>query len=97
MVSNLIINLNKIRAATHAAKAEKTVILFDYVALASTEGQARQRPLVRVIKDSLQCTEDGGWFFKGVNLYRINDQGKGISGAIRTFRLSRINGIVRQP
>ena len=93
---NLVANLNKIRAANNTTEAENAVVVFDYFALESVEGQTRQRPLVRVIKDSLRRV-DSGWFFKGVNLYRINDRGKGISGAIRTYRLSRINGIIRQP
>ena len=95
-MSNLVTNLNKIRAANNATKAEKAVVLFDYVASESTEGQTYQRPLVRVISDSLQRT-DSGWFFRGVNLYRINEHGKGVNGAIRTFRLNRINGLVRRP
>lgn len=98
MTSNLVINLNKIRGASVVNRpAESAVFVFDYFAPGSSSGETRQRPLVRVIGDSLKRLDDGDWMFKGVNLYRINDRGKGISGAIRTFRLSRINGIIRQP
>ena len=97
MASNLVVNLNKIRAANSSTSPESSVFVFDYFAPDSAAGQNNQRPLVRVIGDSLQRTVDGDWMFKGVNLYRINERGKGISGAIRTYRLSRINGIVRQP
>jgi hypothetical protein len=97
MASNLVRNLNKIRAANTSSNPESSVFVFDYFAPDSAVGQNNQRPLVRVIGDSLQRTVDGDWMFKGVNLYRINERGKGISGAIRTYRLSRINGIVRQP
>ena len=97
MASNLVVNLNKIRAANASTSPESSVFVFDYFAPDSAVGQSNQRPLVRVIGDSLQRTVDGDWMFKGVNLYRINERGKGISGAIRTYRLSRINGIVRQP
>ncbi len=95
--SNLVANLNKIRAASQSKTPERATFLFDYFAPESAVGQNNQRPLVRVIGDSLQRTIDGDWMFRGVNLYRINESGKGISGAIRTYRLSRINGIVRQP
>lgn len=97
MASNLVRNLNKIRAANKSVRPESSVFVFDYFAPESAIGQSNQRPLVRVINDSLQRTEDGDWMFKGVNLYRINERGKGITGAIRTYRLSRINGIIRQP
>jgi hypothetical protein len=96
MASNLVVNLNKIRAANASNSPESSVFVFDYFAPESAMGQNNQRPLVRVIGDSLQRI-DGDWMFKGVNLYRINERGKGIAGAIRTYRLSRINGIVRQP
>lgn len=98
MASNMVININKIRAANKATRPEKATIIFDYFAPESTYGQNMQRPLVRVIANSL--TRDivsGSWMFKGVNLYRINEHGKGISGAIRTYKLNRINGLVRQP
>ena len=96
--SNLVVNLNKIRAANVTdCPAESAVFVFDYFAPESASGEIRQRPLVRVIGDSLTKLNDGNWIFKGVNLYRINDHGKGVSGAIRTFRLNRINGLVRQP
>lgn len=97
MTSNLVVNLNKIRAANDAVRPESSVFIFDYFAPESAEGESNQRPLVRVINGSLSRLDDGDWMFKGVNLFRINEQGKGISGAIRTYRLSRINGIVRQP
>lgn len=95
--SNLVVNLNKIRAANAATEAESSVVIFDYFAPESEAGQNSQTPLVRVIGESLQKTQDGDWMFRGVNLYRINEQGKGISGAIRSYRLSRINGLVRRP
>jgi len=95
--ANLVANLNKIRAASQSTRPESSVLIFDYFAPESAQGQYVQRPLVRVVQDSLQRTEDGRWIFKGVNLYRINDKGKGVSGAIRTYKLAHINGIVRQP
>lgn len=96
--SNLVVNLNRIRAANVVDRpAESAVFVFDYFSPESASGETRQRPLVRVISDSLRKLDDGDWVFKGINLYRINDHGKGISGAIRTFRLNRINGLVRQP
>ena len=97
MTSNLVVNLNKIRAANRSVRPESSVFIFDYFAPESAVGQNNQRPLVRVVNGSLQRTDDGDWMFKGVNLFRINEQGKGISGAIRTYRLSRINGVVRKP
>jgi hypothetical protein len=98
MTSNLVVNLNKVRAAAVPARpVESTVFVFDYYAPESSSGQIRQRPLVRVVSDSLKRTDDGEWMFKGVNLYRINENGKGVNGAIRTFRLSRINGLMRRP
>jgi hypothetical protein len=97
VTSNLVVNLNKIRAANVSVVPERGVFIFDYFASQSATGQSNQRPLVRVINGSLERTTDGDWMFRGVNLYRINDRGKGISGAIRTYRLSRINGVVRQP
>lgn len=97
MKSNLVVNLNKIRAANQSTNPESSVVIFDYFAPESAQGQNNQRPLVRVITDSLVRDGEGNWMFRGVNLYRINEQGKGISGAIRTYKLNRINGIVRQP
>ena len=97
MTSNLVVNLNKVRAANQSDRAESSVLVFDYFAPESASGETNQRPLVRVISESLERTEAGEWMFKGVNLYRINEQGKGIQGAIRTYKLDRINGIVRQP
>lgn len=97
MRSNLVVNLNKIRAANASTRPESSVFIFDYFAPESASGQTNQRSLVRVVNGSLQRTEDGDWMFKGVNLYRINEHGKGTAGAIRTYRISRINGIVRSP
>ncbi len=97
MASNLVVNLNKVRAASITDRAESSVFVFDYFAPESVEGQVNQRPLVKVIQGSLERSDGGDWMFKGVNLYRINEHGKGVTGAIRTFRLSRINGLVRRP
>jgi hypothetical protein len=97
MTSNLICNLNKIRAANKSTKPEKAVFIFDYFASDSAVGQSNQRPLVRVIQDSLQRTAGGEWLFRGVNLYRVNESSNEVSQAIRTYRLDRINGIIRQP
>jgi len=97
MTSNLVVNLNKVRAASSSQRPESSVLIFDYFAPDSVAGETNQRPLVRVISDTLERTEEGEWVFKGVNLYRINDKAKGVSGAIRTYRLSRVNGIIRQP
>lgn len=97
MTSNLVVNLNKIRAANTSDRPESSVFIFDYFAPDSAEGEFNQRPLVRVVNGSLNRLDNGDWMFKGVNLFRINEQGKGVVGAIRTYRLSRINGIVRQP
>ena len=95
--SNLVVNLNKVRAANTSNRPESSVLIFDYFAPESVEGQTNQRPLVRVISDSLERLDDGDWMFRGVNLYRVNEQGRGTQGAIRSYRLSRVNGIVRQP
>jgi len=95
--TNLVVNLNKLRAANNTSVAESAVFVFDYYAPTSDAGEARQRPLVRVVKNSLEKSKDGSWWFKGVNLYRINDSGKGTRGAVRTFRLDRINGVVHRP
>lgn len=97
MATNLVVNLNKIRAASETDRAESSVFVFDYFAPQSAVGQTSQRPLVKVIQGSLERSDDGKWMFKGVNLYRINESGKGTKGAIRTFRLDRINGLVRRP
>lgn len=97
MTSNLVINLNKVRAANQSTRPESSVVIFDYFAPESEAGETQQRPLVRVITDSLQRTDSGEWVFKGVNLYRVNERGQGVNGAIRTYRLSRINGLVRTP
>ena len=97
MASNLVVNLNKVRAASETKHAESSVFVFDYFAPESAEGQTSQRPLVKVIQGSLERSDEGKWMFKGVNLYRINENGKGTKGAIRTFRLDRINGLVRRP
>lgn len=93
MTSNTVINLNKVRAANDADKPEAAVLIFDYHAPESATGQTEQRPLVRVEFDSLQRLQDGDWMFKGTNLYRVNERDRGI----RTYRLSRINGIARRP
>ena len=97
MTSNLVVNLNKVRAANTSNRPESSVLIFDYFAPESAKGQINQRPLVRVISDSLERLDDGDWMFRGVNLYRVNEQGVGTTGAIRSYRLSRVNGIVRQP
>lgn len=95
--SNLVVNLNKIRAANRAHSPEASVCIFDYFASQSARGQNDQRPLVRVIKGSLQRTQDNEWVFRGVNLYRVDENSRQVSEAIRTYRLDRINGLVRQP
>ncbi|MEE8113318.1 MAG: hypothetical protein V3T23_03080 [Nitrososphaerales archaeon] len=97
MTSNLVVNLNKVRAANKSDRAESSVLVFDYFAPGSAAGETNQRPLVRVIGKSLERTDEGKWMFKGVNLYRVDEQGRVISGAVRTYRLDRINGIIRQP
>ena len=95
--SNLVVNLNKVRAANTSDRAESSVLIFDYFAKESAQGQTNQRPLVRVINDSLERLDDGDWMFRGVNLYRVSDQVRDVGGAIRSYRLSRVNGIIRQP
>lgn len=95
--SNKVVNLNKIRAGNTTTRPESSVFVFDYFAPKSAEGETHQRPLVRVINGSLRRTDDGDWLFRAVNLYRVNEEGKGTNDAIRTYRLSRINGIVRSP
>lgn len=95
--SNLVVNLNKIRAANRAKNPEASVCIFDYFASRSASGQNDQRPLVRVVKDSLCRTQENEWVFRGVNLYRVDENSQQVSEAIRTYRLDRINGLVRQP
>lgn len=93
MTSNTVINLNKVRAASMNKLRAAQVLVFDYIAPESAFGDVEQRPIVRVEPDSLRRLEDGDWLFKGVNLYRVDDNDKGI----RSYRLSRINGLVRKP
>lgn len=98
MKSNLVVNLNKIRAANSSdCPAESSVLVFDYFAPESEAGEHYQQPLVRVVSDSLRKTDSGVWMFRGVNLYRIDETTTQASSAVRTFRLDRINGIVRKP
>ena len=92
MRSNIVVNLNKVRAANNSNKPESAVLVFDYFAPESSV-ETEQRPLVRVEFNSLRRLEDGDWMFKGTNLYRIKDTDRGI----RTYRISRINGIARKP
>lgn len=95
--STKIANLNKVRAASRpTTSAERSVLVFDYYAPESEAGQVVQRPLVRVIDNSLRKTDDGDWMFRGVNLYRVDAEGKHAS-AVRTYRISRIQGIARRP
>lgn len=93
MTSNKVANLNKVRAANKASLRYAQVLMFDYFAPESVSGDVEQRPIVRIEKDSLRRLSDGDWIFKGVNLYRVDDKDKGI----RTYRLSRINGVARKP
>ncbi len=93
MRTNTIVNLNKVRAASKARMREAQVLMFDYFAPQSSKAQVEQRPIVRIEPDSLRQLEDGDWLFKGVNLYRVDDNDRGI----RTYRLSRINGLARKP
>jgi len=95
--TNLTVNLNKLRAASNTDIAESAVFIFNYFAASSDSGEERQRPLVRVIKNSLKKSSDGKWLFRGVNLYRIDGSGKGNKSAVRTFRLDRINGVINRP
>lgn len=94
--TNKVINLNKVRAANRAERPEHSVLVFDYHAPASSAGQIDQRPLVKVIPDSLTKLSDGDWTFKAINLYRVGEGG-GTDRGFRTYRLSRINGIARKP
>jgi len=91
--SNKVSNLNKIRAANLNKRREAQVLVFDYFAQNSEVGQTEQRPIVRIERNSLRQLEDGDWIFKGVNLYRVDDTDRGV----RTYRLSRINGLARKP
>ena len=89
VTSNKVINLNKIRAACMSQNPEAMVMVFYYNAPTS-EQQYNQRPLVRVIENSLRKLKNGDWAFNAINLYRVNLRSSGI----RTYVLSRINGIV---
>lgn len=93
MTSNIVVNLNKVRAASKSRSANSQVLVFDYYAPKSNSGDIEQRPIVRVQRNGLYKTKDGEWCFVGVNLYRIDDQDRGV----RTYRLSRINGLARKP
>jgi hypothetical protein len=97
MTSNKVVNLNKVRAASNATRPELAVLVFDYYAPQSGVGQVEQRPLVKVVNDSLSRLDDGDWVFKGVNLYRVGETNSGSDRGVRTYRLSRINGIARKP
>lgn len=93
--TNKVVNLNKVRAASSANRPEQSVLVFDYFAPESVAGQTEQRPLVKVVADSLVRLEDGDWAFKGINLYRVGES-DGDRG-FRTYRVSRINGIAHKP
>lgn len=93
MTSNTVVNLNKVRAASRTKFVGAQVLVFDYFAPESSRGDVEQRPIVRVVRNSLRRTKDGEWIFAGVNLYRVNDNDRGV----RTYRLSRINGLARKP
>lgn len=93
MTSNIVVNLNKVRAANMTERPESAVLVFDYYAPGSSAGQTEQRPLVRVEFNSLRKTADGEWTFKGTNLYRVGEKDRGI----RTYRISRINGVAHRP
>jgi len=95
MTSNKVINLNKVRAANATERPERAVFVFNYFAPESSIGQVEQRPLVKVVPGSLSRLTDGDWLFKGVNLYRVGT--KGGQGGIRSYRLSRINGLLDRP
>lgn len=95
--TNLGVNLNKIRAASATERPDRAVFVFDYFAPNSDARETRQRPLVRVVRNSLRRANDGSWVFKGVNLYRINGNGTNAVDAVRTFRLDRINGLLHRP
>jgi|SoiMetStandDraft_5_1073268.scaffolds.fasta_scaffold1382095_1 hypothetical protein len=93
MTSNTVVNLNKVRAANKNKFVGAQVLVFDYFAPESENGDVEQRPIVRVVPNSLRQTKDGEWIFAGVNLYRVDDNDRGV----RTYRLSRINGVARKP
>ncbi len=93
MTSNKVVNLNKVRAANLSKFVGAQVLVFDYFAPESTSGDVEQRPIVRVIPKSLRRTKEGEWVFAGINLYRVDDNDRGV----RTYRLSRINGLARKP
>ena len=93
MTSNTVVNLNKVRAANKNKFVGAQVLVFDYFAPESENGDVEQRPIVRVVPNSLRQTKDGEWVFAGVNLYRVDDNDRGV----RTYRLSRINGVARKP
>lgn len=96
--STLIANLNKVRAAAKpTTSAERSVLVFDYFAPESEAGQTIQRPLVRVIDNSLSQAQDGSWLFRGVNLYRVDAEGRNVRSAVRTYHLKRVQGIIRRP
>ena len=96
MTTNKVINLNKVRAANSAPRPELAVLVFDYFAPETQAGQIEQRPLVKVVPDSLTRLDDGDWMFKGINLYRVGER-EGNDRGVRTYRLSRINGIAHKP
>jgi hypothetical protein len=93
MTSNTVVNLNKVRAANKNKFVGAQVLVFDYFAPESANGDVEQRPIVRVVQNSLRRTKEGEWVFAGVNLYRVDDNDSGV----RTYRLSRMNGIARKP
>ena len=93
MTSNTVVNLNKVRAANKTKFVGAQVLVFDYFAPESGSGDVEQRPIVRVEQGSLRRLENGDWMFRGVNLYRVDQSDRGI----RTYRLSRINGLARKP
>lgn len=95
-MSNLVVNLNRIRAAAKTDKPERAVFSFHYFAPESEVGQTHQNPLVKVVKGSLRKDKNGEWLFKGINLFRINDDAKGGAGAVRHYKLNRINGLLRR-
>jgi hypothetical protein len=97
-MSNKVTNLNKIRAAARTENPERSVLLFDYYTedVSETTGKWEQRPLVRVLPESLRRSKSGDWVFNGVNLYRVGNSG-GENRATRTYRVDNINGIVRRP
>lgn len=93
MTTNLVANLNKVRAASLNKFRCAQVLVFDYFAPESGKGDVEQRPIVRVEPNSLRRLDDGDWIFKGINLYRVDSN----DGGYRTYRVSRINGLARKP